>query len=382
MGAQFSAIEDDPSNYDIRTAAEEVYETAWKLRGEQELMYIPENSEFKWAVGKTRGEIEEAYNSGGPGDQNLTRLEVIGGFYPGEDGRYGGTPEQWQSIRDAYDWIVPSFEKFSEPLAILLLEPANQMASVSEALYNSKTGEDSEAAPRTTAGSAINTWTGSGSVAFKLNVWNRLPEITKRQSFFAMSMGESLAAAYQAYVEQRKSALDVAKKAKLALEATVVEATDNSAADLTILAGVATVVAGTFTLPFSGGLSGAAVGAGISTIIAGVATTAAGEASRQPLAERKKLELGADTVTGVLLNMIDRCSDIRTDLDEAETRIAGAFDEYMEVIQDTSKPSGSNDEATFSKRDNLMFPAPSSSDLGPAESVLPPGPTDDEIAGG
>lgn len=350
---------DYPSNYEIRSAAEALRDAAIKVRGQVELHYIPKDAPDHVFAGKTPEEVQQATGSLPHGHDSFGHS---GPYTLDESGRYQGTTEQWASIETAYDWIVESFEKFSEPLPFQFEEPAQQSTNAAKQLFDAETGIDEGQAPRDTAGAAIDTWQGTGAEAFKANAWYRIPNIAKRQAAMAGFMAHSLLAARDTYAEGRVSAKNIADKGKVAIEALIgEEGASSAAADLTVLAGVITVAAGVLTLPLTGGGSSLAVGAGIATISAGVATMAAGGASYPAPPEAKKPELGGATVTDVLMNVIDAQSEIRTDIETNEEKIKGDLETQLATLN-SGEPAENHStgygNTTFTKKDNLTIPKP------------------------
>lgn len=359
-----------PSNYG-GGHAKEIKDLAVKIRGEYELHYIPLDSEVSWMAGKTyidviggTDEQKEQFSNNGP--YAMTDEE------PRTNRTYLGTAEQWAAIEKEFEWVEGWWTDQLGPEPDVFEDAIRNYANGAKALYDESTGVEAAGPSWADADRAIDLWISDAADVFRSNMWHRMPNIIRRQASVAGVLAHAMAAERDAWVQQRRTLEKIANKTKAALNAVKVEAPDNANGELTVLAGVATIAAGLLAIP-TGGASLAALGVAGATIGAGVFTVAAGEAAISE-GERQKVDLGDDTVSGVLLNMasaggyaMQRLRDdedlIITGLQAVEDRMTdNSSQERENDIPEDEYPKGSSPgefgERTWTPAEKFVLPKP------------------------
>lgn len=357
--------------------ADQIYKKAVKIRGEYELHYIPEDSEVSWAAGMTWNQILELPED--KQDQFWNYGMEHGGYATKDNGQppseqpYLGTAAEWQQVRDDLKWARDWWDDQLGPDPDTFDSTIKDYGNAAKALYDESSGVQAAGSNWYAAGNALEGWQSVAGRTFRNNVWYRMPSIVRRQSAVASILAHSIAAERDAWLQHRKTHKEFAEKTLTALDAVKVQAADNASAEQTILAGVFTAAAGMLAIPFTGGATTPMVLAGLSTAAAGVFTVAAGESTMKD-DERKKVSLGDDNVSGVLINMASAGTNADMQVDDDEELIVESLMSVYERLSDnTSQESASDipaedlppgvqpgdmDEPTWTPREKFVFPRP------------------------
>ena len=303
--------------------AKKVEVSARCARNRTECRYIPENHEESHRAGEKVeiAALQITYvQENGVEASYQARID--------KDLRWMGTPPQWQELRDELKWIRNWFKRFVGNDPTELNEPITHMFNASKAIWDSGLNRAQNDKAYRDANGPIEGWGSLAGHAFRTNFWTPAPEIVQNQAFFAALLGYALTALQEALVEHRRSLRSIAKQAIKALDALQMDTGGGFSVNLSVVAAVATVVAGTLTLPIGGGAV-AAAGAGAATIIAGASAL---PSENKP--EPKKNEMSADTVDGVLQNMRKATYEANSDLEHQELRIMLMIREYHVRLRD------------------------------------------------
>lgn len=340
-------LKDYPSDEDLDKLAKRVYKSAISARNRTELMYIPEGHEASHRAGQeSDGMLSVTYTQkNGAETSHTVRID--------EEGRWMGTPAQWKKLRDDLSWTLDWFSPFAGNDPVKLVRPIEEMSSASAAIWNASKGKAENIPNYRTATGPIETWKSVAGHAFRNAFWSPAPEIMQNQAFFAGLLANALTANQEALVEHRRTLKSIATQTQQALDALGNESGGFNA-NLSVVAAVATIVAGVLALPASGGASISAAGAGAATIMAGASAMPSGDKSAP-----KKNSMSADTVDGVLDNMIEAVHEANKDLDDEELRIMLTLHQYHERLQSPGDGKG------LSKKHMLPRPAM----VGEAEEV-------------
>lgn len=184
--------------------------------------------------------------------------------------------------------------------------------------------------------SSLNTWKSPAGYVFRQSFLGKIT-IAAANQLIAIKTIRNVAAANQMILEQASD--DIFEIGNSTIS--VIEADDGCCgsdtdvnATLNVVAGVATIVAGIVSIPFTGGISTTAVAGGITALTGTLTTyTAAASASSPP-----EEPLAADTVEGVLDNMRRAIDTVYASLDDADKSLTSVMQSLHEAI--SSNPNG------------------------------------------
>lgn len=326
-----------PSNYGYGYARQ-IKDKAVEIRGTYELHYIPRDSEVHWAAGLCYNDILEM-----PQDKKDQWHEwgLKNGPYATHENHsnpnlrpYLGTDAEWQAIEDEFDWVIDWWSEQIGPEPRSFESAISNYVTAGKALYDESTGVDAAGPSWADADRAIDLWISSAADTFRSNVWHRMPNIIRRQASVAGVLAHAMAAERDTWLEHRKNLKKIAEGTLTALDAVRAEPADNANANFTILGGVLTVAAGVLAIP-TAGASLAALGVAATTIAAGAFTVAAGAVALED-DQRRDVELGDDTVQGVLNNMVSAGSQARGQVDRDEAKIVDSLQATHDRMTDSS----------------------------------------------
>lgn len=338
--------------------AQEIKKLAVLLRGNKELGYIRQDTPAYVFAGKT---IDEAMQIGRSNPDAFAAAQKDAPYIldksDAANPRYKGTTADWKAVEEELNWVEKAWAEACGPEPGDFDSTIRDLADSAKALYDQSTGiQNSDPAWRS-ADQALTKWTSTAASNFRNNMWYRTPNIIRGQASVAAIMAHALAAERDTWVEHRRSLEDIAKKTITALNALKVDQPNNDNANLTILAGIFTMVAGVATIPFTGGVSTGAVIAGSATIAAGVATVGAGAAAHQT-GKPREVPLGAATVSEVLLNMSSAMGGADADAKKNEGIICDGLRAAHDNITNAKAPPAEHDEKTYAPRDGFVIPRP------------------------
>jgi hypothetical protein len=332
-------VADYPSPGDIQAVAKQVKDTAVRVRGETELHYIPIDP---------HNPLTSVYRryAGTKPAQGVTQFP----YGVGPDGTYLGTDAQWSALDAEYSWIPDEFNRRIDP------EPSNfdpliaEMHSTALTLYNSSSGAETVGAVNREVEKVLAGWVGYANEVFTNNFVNRIPDVAKNQAYFAGMLEQAMVANKDIFVTTRKDLLSTGQQAVTALDSTTQCLGANVPLILTVAAAVATVAVGVASIPLTGGAVLAPAGVAAFTIIAGISSGL----SQAHFPAPQKLDLGADSVDGVLSKMIDAIVNIDRHIDTNERTIVGGLQTNYTALTDSS--GGGGDQT--SSRDAFLAPRP------------------------
>jgi hypothetical protein len=314
-------VRDYPSVDEIRGLAEELVEIATRIRGRKELRFAPEGGHEAGATP--------------PGDLSGGEKYAVG-----PDGRYRGTAEDWSMVRAGYQWIPEMFVANVGPEPSGFNSLIDDMDSARKALYDSDSGVDPIGSEIANVQQHLSDWTGTAAETFRYRFLNRIPDAARNQAHIALMLREAMVADQDIYVEVRRNLKDLALTGRTALESiTKCGGTDEVIMVLSVIAVVGSIAT----------LAGAPA---VWTVVVGLASAGAltAQATRDDPIET---DLAADTVDGVLRNVIDAITQLQHDLYWSERKITDALNDNLHQMTD-----GTHRYGETSTRDAFLPPRP------------------------
>jgi hypothetical protein len=314
---------DYPSVEEIRKAAEEVAETAAKVRGRLELRFA------------TEGDAE----AGQKPKEFLGRAEDK--YATGSDGKYLGTHDDWAQLRGVYSWIPDLFVSYVGPEPAGFDGPVETMERAWKALYDRESGVDPVGTHIRMVESHLSGWSGFTAETFRTKYLHRIPDAVKSQAQLAFVLQHAALADQDVWIEARRNLVDLAAKTKVSLESLgSCGGADSVVMILTVVGIVASVVvlwpaaAVACTLVASTASAGA--------LIAGTSASEAVEA-----------EVAGDSVDAILQSMVNATDEIRKQIHEAERKIIDGLQHNLGLVSDATHEHG-----VPSTRDGFLPPRP------------------------
>jgi hypothetical protein len=319
-----------PSPSEITSAANKVVDAAVKVRGEQELRYVPlGDNPWRGIAGRSAADYP---SQAGP----------YGGFAIGPDQNYLGTDADWATLRDHYAWIPDLFVHRIDPDPALFQPLIDGMEQTALAIHDDR---DKVAASPVSqyiddASGKISNWKGAAADTFQLNFLSKLKIAARNQAFIAGAMMHAMIAERDIFVKVRQDLLNLANQAVNAIEASGNKDPGGIKAVLGVVAAVTSLAAGIASIPISGGLlAPAGIQAGLWVISGFSATMGLAVPS-----DSTGSPLSAGSVDGVLSNMIDAVSRIDTYIDSHERDVVKSLNSCHSTL--TTEPG----------RDTLFLP--------------------------
>jgi hypothetical protein len=327
---------DYPSVTEIRRLAEEVAELAARVRGETELRFAPERSPLAGA---------DAADHEPPG-RHLDRYAV------GPDGRYLGTAADWTRLRECFSWVPDAFVNNAGP------EPAGfdplieDMNAAWKALYHRESGAEPVGASIRTAESHLRNWSGAAAETFRADFVSRIPAAAKNQAHIAFVLEQSMLADRDLYIEARKDLKALAERTSDALESVT---KCGGAESLSLWLNVFAIV-GAAPVTVAGPAGEIAVTVAVSTVSGKALVDTAVKDEPVPT------DIAADTVDGVLNNMVYAIHGIQRGVYNGERKIVDALWSNQNLM--TGMPHAPGEAST---RDAFLPPRPALA----GESMIP-----------
>jgi hypothetical protein len=297
-----------PSPGEITSAANQVVDAAVKMRGEQELRYVPQGDN-PWRNIAGRSEREFPEPQAGP----------YGGFAVGPDGRYLGTDADWAQLRDQYTGIPDLFAHRIDPDPKLFQPLIDGMEQTALSIHDDPKRLETSPVSQyiDDASGKLTKWSGEAAETFRSNFVERLKIAADNQAIIAGVMMNAIIAERDIFVMVRRDLLDLAKNTVHAIEASHDKDPGGIKTVLNVAAAVTGLAAGIASIPTTGGLLlPAGLQAGL-WIISGFSATASqavpsgGDNKKLSVqVNGKTITLGAGSVDGVLSHMIDAISAI------------------------------------------------------------------------
>jgi hypothetical protein len=229
-----------------------------------------------------------------------------------------------------YSWVPEYFESHVGPEPSGLDGPIEVMREAESKLYNRDSGvlpiqgflDDLD----DYLGSAH--WDGDAANKFRTNFLRPIEAVTKNQSLVAFTLKHALVADKELYVRVRQNLKDTASKTIVALEAIAAFCTPGEiVVVLSVASAVATAAAVVATLGTAApaAIAGWALVAGATSGTAGVVGTL-GDPAGAPR------DLAAETVDGVLQNMIDVITEIQGEVYRQERDIITTLQNDLDLM--------------------------------------------------
>ncbi|MFD0558392.1 hypothetical protein FB566_3694 [Stackebrandtia endophytica] len=340
-----------PSDYELKKLSNDLFKTAVDARARYELGYIPEDdANAQYAGQEYFGEIRIEDPHVG---SYVVRLD--------EDGCYLGTTAQWAALRQEFDWVKTFADDRLDPNPGNFNPMIMDMGATAERLWDWHNQRTAEEGVFEEVSRALGTWDGTSATLFFGQFWAPMRPIFQDQSYFAVLLTHSLIAYRDIFVEHRRSLEKLLTSARDAVDAVGMVTGASFTVPLSVIAAVATITAGALAMPATGGASISAAGAGVSTIVAGIsALPGLGIEVGSP----KLSDMGADTIHGVLGDLIDAAIELRDDIATQEDAITNTLAGYENVL--ANRIDDSYQEDSSENRMVLMFPRPELADEAPA----------------
>lgn len=308
-----------PSPGEITTAANKVVDAAVKVRGEQELRYVPKgDNPWRGIAGK-------------PASVYPDQAGPYGGFGIGPDQNYLGTDADWATLRDQYAWIPNLFTHRTDPDPVLFQPLIDGMEQTALAIHDDQHSLSVSPVSQYVedARGKIDQWNGEAANTFRVNFINKLETAAQNQAFIAGVMMHAMIAERDIFVKVRQDLLSLANQAVNAIEASNNKHTGGIKAVLGVAAAVTGLIAGVASIPVTGGLLlPAEIQAGL-WIISGFSSTMS-----STLPKDKHLPLSAGSVDGVLNHMIDAVTGIDGYIDSHERDVGKSLNSCHDTLTD------------------------------------------------
>jgi hypothetical protein len=315
----------------IRQAAEKLKKAVVDVKGEFELRCTPRDDRYHMA-----GKDARDY----PGGPYYAYDPVTYRIY--------GTADDWARLEGEYSWIPDTFVGRVGPDPRPIGALGNPLRSVASKLYFQATARPGQAPQRATepigefihkAGTALADWTGHAAIQFKTNFLEPLPGAAQAQAYLAIALAMAVDGNRDMFLALRKDLHEIATKGAAAVyqvpNCKVPYLSDDTKATLAIVGAVATVAAGIATIPVGGGAVLLPSGVAAFTIIAGTSSTLAAPG----VGGTKDTPLDADTVDGVLGNVVDAIIDVGNIVTAKEDDMIKALQETFTVVNDSAAES-------------------------------------------